>query len=595
MSRTVGDRPLDIAIVKYAGMSTGGTERWLQVLAASLASLDVAVTYYWSHPAPSIGGASAHLPASPARMAFLRDSGVRTVEFHVDAIDERNPRLPWSGTDFWQRFDPAEHDLVQTAKKGPPEYPYDEMPLPVIETVAYQGGVDLSPTIVRSSHCSEWSRGWWWRRGGPLERTFVVPIPVQPPESSLDLRDDLGISRDALVVGFHQRSDDRIYSSVQLEALALLRRHEVHLVVLGGSGQYRAQAATLGLRHAHFLPATADATEISRFLNTLDVFIHGRRDGETYGLVLAEAMRHGVPCLSHDVVDGANAQRETIGPGGMVASGPQEYAEMLALLLNDDDHRRTVRQRALAYAEANYTAEVTGTRMLDEYRSVLADVNPRPVAGVAAVSPGMLVAPMEPDDPIRDLERLESVLLGRSVHHAVIRLVDELMKGQPERKLVVDAALAEIAIGVISMARSRGLDVSIVASGERNRTDVVRLIQLNGADAAVSVIAAEELTRPLGAVVVVALAGGPLAQMCSNVAGSPNLGAVALVFEPGGSTSSGRWAVAAPRVRRRLWTLSMEQRASDAVIRFRRVGAPSYWSARRRLRAARASVRSRRS
>ncbi|MGI8684757.1 MAG: hypothetical protein ACR2MO_06670 [Acidimicrobiales bacterium] len=61
----------------------------------------------------------------------------------------------------------------------------------------------------------------------------------------------------------------------------------MHVVVLGGSSLYRDQARRNGLGRTHFLDPTADGVSISRFLNTLDVFIHGRRDGETFGTVLA--------------------------------------------------------------------------------------------------------------------------------------------------------------------------------------------------------------------------------------------------------------------------------------------------------------------
>ena len=85
--------------------------------------------------------------------------------------------------------------------------------------------------------------------------------------------------------------------------------------ILGGSKKYSDQAK-LNLKNFKQLPSSADTKIIGKFLNTLDVYTHGRKHGETMGLVLTEAMSYGLPIISHRAE--SNAQVEVIGNAGRV-------------------------------------------------------------------------------------------------------------------------------------------------------------------------------------------------------------------------------------------------------------------------------------
>lgn len=420
-----------IAIVKQAGMTAGGTERWLQSIAASLPSDQFQVTYFWSDAAEELGTQHRAQAASLDRRRFLEDRGVHLVEFSIEAIDARRPTAPWIRTNFWDLFDSGAYDIVQTAKRGPAEYPFESISVPVFEIVAYQGGVDHSRSIVRSCHPSEWSRSWWWRQGGPIDRSFVARIPADGPSTDADLREDLGIDATAVVVGFHQRSDDRIFSSVQLDAVGRTVRDDVHLVVLGGSRRYKQQAEKLGLTNTHFLDATTSRDGVSRFLNTLDLFVHGRSDGETFGLAIAEAMRHGLPCLSHTVLHGANGHRETIGPGGLMADDVHGYGAALVQLVEDAVLRRDLGAAALVHANAHYSEAGAVAPLIREYESFMAGQHPPRHVSYGSVKPGVLIAGAV-DDPS---DEAATILTGRSWVEAVVTAVLQ-SEGRIARALV---------------------------------------------------------------------------------------------------------------------------------------------------------------
>lgn len=353
---TPGNQKIKIAFIKFGGLAAGGTERWLQMMAANLPRDHFEVDYYYCDSAPYVGSDYAHADTDPGRLRYMQDQQVNLIKFNVGAKDVTTQTHKWVDTDFWDVFQPHEYDLVQTAKAGPAEYPYYLIDLPVVENVALRAGVDHSPNIVFSVLLSQWLRAQWIRDGGPLAKSAVIPVPVEPPSLSSDLREQLGIASDAVVAGFHQRADNHIASSIPLEAFSKLQSSDWHFIIMGGGEAYRQQASELRLKNIHFIEHSSDAAEISRFLNTLDIFAHGRRDGETFGAVLAEAMIHGKPCLSHmSLVGDNNAQPETMGPAGLFARNAKEYADYLEALYAEDQLRQRLEAKALSHAETYYS------------------------------------------------------------------------------------------------------------------------------------------------------------------------------------------------------------------------------------------------
>ena len=357
-------------MIKFGGLSAGGTERWLQMMAANLPKSRFEVDYYYCDAAPYIGSDYRHADTDPARLRYMEEHGIDLIKFTVGAKDITTPTHDWVDTNFWEVFRADKYDLVQTAKAGPAEYPYHLLKLPVVEYVTLSAGVDKSPNIACSIHLSQWQRAQWFRSGGDLSKSAVIPIPAEPPATNLDMRRELGIPRNALVAGFHQRVDEHIFSPIPLEAFAKVARLDWHFILMGGGKAYREQAQQLGMRNIHFVPHSGSSEQISRFLNSLDVFAHGRSDGETFGTVFAEAMMHGKPCLSHRSKI-ANAQVETMGPAGLFADGVSDYADKLSRLFSDANLRAQLAKKAKAHAEEYYSLDACVDELTRIYARVL--------------------------------------------------------------------------------------------------------------------------------------------------------------------------------------------------------------------------------
>ncbi|HLS46949.1 MAG TPA: glycosyltransferase family 4 protein [Gemmatimonadales bacterium] len=142
------------------------------------------------------------------------------------------------------------------------------------------------------------------------DRSLVLPnaIDVQRFESGRDIRADLGLPADALVVSTVAQIASRKAIDVLLDvAEALIPRWpSLHFLVAGPPGKGEEEYARWQIERAgrpphagrvHFLGSRSDIPDL---LASSDIFFLPSRH-ETYGLVVAEAMAASVPIVASDV------------------------------------------------------------------------------------------------------------------------------------------------------------------------------------------------------------------------------------------------------------------------------------------------------
>jgi glycosyltransferase involved in cell wall biosynthesis len=194
-----------------------------------------------------------------------------------------------------------------------------------------------------------------WVKGDP--RAGVLYNPIEMPESSQDLRAELGLSRQDFVVGRVGRPSDSIHHPISLQAYKQIETAHTCFIALAPSRSMIQEARALGLQRFIPLPPTTDSKRLSKLYNTFDVLAHARRDGETFGCNIAEAMIHGRPVVSHRTEIG-NAQVEVIGKTGFVcdADDVEGYAGHLKRFRDNDAYRQEMgkqaKQRAIDLFEA---------------------------------------------------------------------------------------------------------------------------------------------------------------------------------------------------------------------------------------------------
>lgn len=342
-----------VAFIKYNGLGAGGTERWLQGVATLLPKNAFEVCYFYTGE------------EDPFRKAWLEEHEVRLVRI---ASSSRGPAGEWLETDLFEKFDEQQFDIIQTATAGPSEWPYFCFQKPVVQKIALNMGADLRSNVPHTFFLSHWLRRQWMLKGGSLLFSSVVPFGVMPVVCDDNVRDELGIPKTALVAGFHQRIDDDTFSPVPLKAFGRVGQADQYFIIMGGSPRYAIQAAELGLANFRHVPHSGDLARISSFLNTLDIFAQGRRDGETFGYVFAEALMHGKPCLGHAAE--CNAHKETMGPGGLWATTQEEYAAHLRRLFADEALRQALATAGRRHAHTLFDNDKGIAAIAKVYREV---------------------------------------------------------------------------------------------------------------------------------------------------------------------------------------------------------------------------------
>lgn len=146
---------------------------------------------------------------------------------------------------------------------------------------------------------SEWIHGDVYAMGSKwLSKITDYKIPYVPhivhlPDHSFDMRDELGIPKDALVFGRNGGWDTFDLPFVKQSIVETLeKRNDIWFVFQYTEPFYKHERII-------YLNPTADLNEKVRFINTSDVMIHARNIGESFGLSCAEFSIRNKPVITY--------------------------------------------------------------------------------------------------------------------------------------------------------------------------------------------------------------------------------------------------------------------------------------------------------
>lgn len=327
---------IKIAFIKFGGMAIGGTEKVLQTIAANLPKDRFIVDYYYCDAAPYIGSDYKHIDTDASRIEYVKNHGVNLIKFDVQFKNITVPTHDWVNTNFWEVFDENNYDVIQTGRSGHPEYPFIHITkTPIVDSIHLSGMAENKHNVFKTVLISNEQKERWVSAGGPREKSVIIPNPIEIPEVLESFSEQFNI-KNKFVFGLHQRNDDGIFSDIPLNAYKKIESENTFFILLGGSERYKSQAQSLNLKNIIFLPTTGDLVEIHKFLNTLNVYAHGRADGEQCSCAIIEAMSHGLPIISH--IAPSMGQAEQIGDGGKVVNNYLEYSKVMQELMTDSEY-----------------------------------------------------------------------------------------------------------------------------------------------------------------------------------------------------------------------------------------------------------------
>lgn len=361
-----------VAFIKFGGLATGGSERFLHTIAGNLPQDIFEVDYYYTDAAPYLGSDWQHPDTDPDRKKYMESKNVNLIKVEVEFKDVRDRLHPWVNTNLWDLFSEDNYDVVLGARAGHPEFPFHMITkTPLINILTLTAGADNQRNMFKSFHITNWSGQQWIKQGGDASRLEIVPLVQEMPEPPFtNMREELGVS-DKFVYGFHQRNSSGLFSEVPLNAYKQIETDDTCFILLGGHDDYNNQAKELCLKNFISLPHAGDSDVIHSFLETIDVFSHGRNDGETFGAVFTEAMYHKKPCISHTSF--ANGHVEVIGDSGKCFSRSDIEGYSLEMLKLKNEKKYYCEKSKLAYER--YKREYSLDSQMERIIKILQDAS----------------------------------------------------------------------------------------------------------------------------------------------------------------------------------------------------------------------------
>jgi glycosyltransferase involved in cell wall biosynthesis len=199
-------------------------------------------------------------------------------------------------------------------------------------------------------HLSEWCL-WKWRQWTraikPQPVGTIIPYAVDtsnyfPEDEQVKYayRRELGIPDEAFVFGRVGQANEPKWSITALRAFYEIARssEKIYLLVVGLPEKYRQYIDTFDTpireRVVH-IPFVSGDEQLRKIYNAMDVFIHSSHKGESFGLVLAEAMLCGVPVVTLSTPSRDNSQIEVVGQmnGGIVVANEVTFRKAMNELM----------------------------------------------------------------------------------------------------------------------------------------------------------------------------------------------------------------------------------------------------------------------
>ena len=176
------------------------------------------------------------------------------------------------------------------------------------------------------------------------------------------MRQSLNLNEEEIVLLFsgklsHRKGPDLIMHAIRQLPSAV--REKVSVIFLG-SGQMRSELERLAQEPPRvnvFFPGFQNQTQLSPFYHAADLLVLPSREGETWGLVVNEALHHGLPCLVSEAVGCAPDLIEN-GVTGMVFETCSSQSLAAALqqvfkFIRRDDVRWKCKQKVNGYSVEN--------------------------------------------------------------------------------------------------------------------------------------------------------------------------------------------------------------------------------------------------
>jgi glycosyltransferase involved in cell wall biosynthesis len=205
----------------------------------------------------------------------------------------------------------------------------------------------------------------------------VIYNPIMPKLTETDLREELGIPKDAFVYGKISRASNDIFTPITYLAYKKCEAPNVYFIQMGINKATEDIAQRLNLKNFIAIDQSLDENRISQFYNTFDLYCHGNSLGETFGNTIAEAMIHGKPVVSHlGAKMWPQAQCEVIGNDNYFVRRNDTYAfedykNLMISLKDNKEEYKNYQEYCKDRAEKLFDYRVVSQKYADVFQKIL--------------------------------------------------------------------------------------------------------------------------------------------------------------------------------------------------------------------------------
>jgi glycosyltransferase involved in cell wall biosynthesis len=223
---------------------------------------------------------------------------------------------------------------------------------------------------------------WKWRRWSrglrPTPVGTVIPNMIDMeafcPSSDTEahaFRNEFGIPQDAFLFGRVGQPIEAKWSPVALEAFSRMASDSprAYLLLVGlppGYEKYIAAMPSNVRRRVIQISFLHGDQRLRACYTAMDVLLHAARIGESFGLVLVEAVRCGCPAITLSTPAKDNSQIEVVGHerGGLVVGDLAQMVRAMNRLMEDDALRGRLAEQGSQWARENYAIDAAMPRLV---------------------------------------------------------------------------------------------------------------------------------------------------------------------------------------------------------------------------------------
>ncbi|MFA5131377.1 MAG: glycosyltransferase [Patescibacteria group bacterium] len=299
---TVNKKPR-ILFYHPSGLSFGGTEKFLQILAKHINKDDYEIFFMYSPKPRKATGLEIQLDG---RKQYLEGQNIKLIPFDYSSMDPAYPyTIHNASPSIFDIINKENIDLIISTGSGYTEFPLNLIKkIPIIMLNIF-GSFNVQKNFVYNC-CISNAVANKIRPIVPENKISVMYIPSEgpgpdSPDAGLKLRKSLGIQKEDMVFGRIGRGSDDIYDEIGIRAFQKLGREvgNVHYIIMSPMPVIKKVVTDENIPNVHFLPTSAKEEDVWAFHQSIDCLAHFRKDGESCGLNIAESMLCAKPIITH--------------------------------------------------------------------------------------------------------------------------------------------------------------------------------------------------------------------------------------------------------------------------------------------------------